>query len=136
MKVINRVLLFASFLIFLTGSFLMPLGDAVAKGKGKGPDKSQGPSERPPGWDKGEKKGWDSDVPPGLEGKWKEEGREQKGESGREGEKKGKLEGGPSTSGPDEKEGKLEKGEKGKEGKEGKKDKKDGGKGKPEKQKG
>ena len=24
---------------------------------------------RPSGWDKGEKRGWDSDVPPGLEGK-------------------------------------------------------------------
>ena len=68
---------------------------------------------------------------------WK--GRRKEG-GGSEGEKKGKLEGVPSTSVPDEKggkkEGKLEKGEKGKEGQEGKKDKKQGGKGKPKKQKG
>ncbi len=30
---------------------------------------AQGPDFRPRGWDKGEKKGWDSDVPPGLEKK-------------------------------------------------------------------
>ncbi|OHB91100.1 MAG: hypothetical protein A3E19_02625 [Planctomycetes bacterium RIFCSPHIGHO2_12_FULL_52_36] len=140
MKVVNRVLLFVSCLIFLMSLSLLPLSDAVAKEKGGGAGVSPGPSERPPGWDEGEKKGWDSNVPPGLEGK--EEGRGQKGkrEGGSEGEKKGKLEGVPSTSVPDEKggkkEGKLEKGEKGKEGQEGKKDKKQGGKGKPKKQKG
>ncbi len=30
---------------------------------------AQGPDSRPHGWDKGEKKGWDSDTPPGLEKK-------------------------------------------------------------------
>jgi hypothetical protein len=30
---------------------------------------AQGPKSRPPGWDKGEKRGWGSDVPPGLEKK-------------------------------------------------------------------
>jgi len=131
MKVVNKVLLFVSCLIFLMSLSLLPLGDAVAKEKGEVPGKSPGPSERPPGWDKGEKKGWGSNEPPGLEGREKEEGGEQKGESGVE--KKGKLEGGPSTSGPDEKKGKLKKEKKGKEGK---KDKKDGDKGKPKKQKG
>ncbi|HHT9140481.1 MAG TPA: hypothetical protein ACFYEA_03245 [Candidatus Tripitaka californicus] len=130
MKVVNKVLLFVSCLIFLMSLSLLPLDDAAAKEKGGGPGRSPGPSERPPGWDEGEKKGWDSNVPPGLEGK--EEGRGQGGE----GKKKGKLEGVPSTSGPDEKGGKPEKGKKGKEGKEGKKDKKDGGTGKPKKQKG
>ena len=136
MKVVNKVLLFVSCLVFLMSLSLVPLGDAVAKEKGVGPGGSPGPSDRPPGWDEGEKKGWDSNVPPGLEGKWREEGGGQKGKSESEGEKKGKLEGDPSTSGPDEKKGKLENGKKGKEGKEGKKDKKDGGKGKPKKQKG
>ncbi len=28
---------------------------------------AQGSKSRPPGWDKGEKRGWGSDVPPGLE---------------------------------------------------------------------
>ena len=32
---------------------------------------AQGPKSRPPGWDKGEKRGWGSDVPPGLEKKSK-----------------------------------------------------------------
>lgn len=35
---------------------------ALAKGKGKG----QG-IKRPPGWEEGEKRGWQSDVPPGME---------------------------------------------------------------------
>ncbi len=33
---------------------------------------AQGPKYRPPGWDKGEKRGWGSDVPPGLEKKKQE----------------------------------------------------------------
>ena len=37
---------------------------AIAKGKGQ-----QHGSDRPPGWDKGEKKGWHSNVPPGQEKK-------------------------------------------------------------------
>ena len=33
---------------------------------------AQGPDARPSGWDKGEKRGWDSDEPPGLEKKRQE----------------------------------------------------------------
>ena len=33
---------------------------------------AEGPKSRPPGWDKGEKRGWGSDVPPGLEEKRQE----------------------------------------------------------------
>ncbi len=33
----------------------------------EGKYKDQG--DRPPGWDKGEKRGWNSDIPPGLEKK-------------------------------------------------------------------
>ena len=38
-----------------------------AKGKDKGKDKSKdkGPKDRPPGWDKGKKKGWKDEYPPG-----------------------------------------------------------------------
>ena len=32
-------------------------------------DKSKGQGNKPPGWQKGEKKGWKSDVPPGIEKK-------------------------------------------------------------------
>lgn len=32
-------------------------------------DKSNGRGNKPPGWQKGEKKGWKSDVPPGIEKK-------------------------------------------------------------------
>ncbi len=35
--------------------------------------KSKGPGYEPPGWDKGEKKGWHDDEPPGLEKKGKKE---------------------------------------------------------------
>ncbi len=43
--------------LFLAGSL------ALAQGKGKGR------GGNPPGWEKGEKKGWQSDVPPGIEKK-------------------------------------------------------------------
>jgi hypothetical protein len=38
---------------------------------------------RPPGWDKGEKKGWDTDVPPGIEKKddWLPPGLNKKGQA-------------------------------------------------------
>ena len=61
--------------MFLIGS------TAFAKGKGKG---------RPPGWDKGEKKGWQSDVPPGQ--MKKEEAQEGSEEGKKEKKKKDKKE--------------------------------------------
>ena len=49
--------------------FASPL--ALAKGHGHGEGFEGGPGEStPPGWSKGEKKGWDgADMPPGLEKK-------------------------------------------------------------------
>ena len=47
---------------------------------------AQGPKSRPPGWDKGEKRGWSSDVPPGLEKKGLggyDSGDEVRGEKGK-----------------------------------------------------
>ncbi|MBW2169437.1 MAG: hypothetical protein JRG69_09310 [Deltaproteobacteria bacterium] len=47
--------------VFMTAlALFLTTSPVLAKGKGK---------ERPPGWDKGEKKGWQSDVPPGQEKK-------------------------------------------------------------------
>ena len=66
--------LFVLLLSLLLGSSL-----TLAKGGGK-----KGNDNRPPGWDKGEKKGWQSDVPRGLE---------KKGELGKDEERlKGKAE--------------------------------------------
>ena len=62
MSKVVRNWLFVFILSLLLGSTL-----ALAKGKGK-----KSSDARPPGWDKGEKKGWQSDVPPGLEKKGKE----------------------------------------------------------------
>ena len=45
-------------IVLLTIFFLSPQASAGDKGKG-----------RPHGWSKGEKKGWNTDVPPGLEKK-------------------------------------------------------------------
>jgi len=44
-------------------------------------DKSKGRGNKPPGWQKGEKKGWKSDVPPGIEkkGDWLPPGLTAKG---------------------------------------------------------
>ena len=43
--------------------------------------KPKGQSDSPPGWDKGEKKGWHSDEPPGRDkGKKKEKVKKDKGE--------------------------------------------------------
>lgn len=39
------------------------LGGSLAWAQGEGPGK------KPPGWQKGEKKGWEGDAPPGLEKK-------------------------------------------------------------------
>ena len=44
-------------------TFLLVGSVAFAQGKGKGT------SDSPPGWSKGEKKGWKADVPPGLQKK-------------------------------------------------------------------
>ena len=51
--------------------------------------KSKGPGDRPPGWDKGEKKGWHSDEPPGLD---KEEKKEKVKKGKKEKKKKDKGE--------------------------------------------
>ena len=48
-------------------SFVFAVSLAFAQGKGKGQNKE----DRPQGWEQGEKKGWQSDVPPGLEKKGK-----------------------------------------------------------------
>ena len=45
-------------------SLIFAVSSAFAGGKAKGHNKN-----RPPGWDEGEKKGWQSDVPPGQEKK-------------------------------------------------------------------
>ena len=45
-------------------SLIFAVSSTYAKGKGRGHNKN-----RPSGWEEGEKKGWDSDVPPGLEDK-------------------------------------------------------------------
>lgn len=51
---------------------LTPVASAEAKGKGSG--------KTPPGWDKGEKEGWTSDVPPGIgkKGGWMPPGLSKK----------------------------------------------------------
>lgn len=51
----NKVL----FILFM--SFIIALPSSFAKGKGHNKKSS------PPGWEHGEKKGWESDTPPGLE---------------------------------------------------------------------
>ena len=43
------------------------------KGKGKAEDAERGPKDRPPGWDKGKKKGWKDEYPPGWDKKTDEE---------------------------------------------------------------
>ncbi len=45
-------------------SLIFAVSSTFAQGKGKNQNKN-----RPPGWEEGEKKGWQSDVPPGLEKK-------------------------------------------------------------------
>ena len=52
----------ASFIIFLL--LLLAVPPTFAKGKAKGQTK-----QSPSGWEEGEKKGWESDVPPGQEKK-------------------------------------------------------------------
>ncbi len=48
------------FILLLSVVFIGSL--AIAQGKGKNQN-----DDRPAGWDKGKKKGWQSDVPPGQE---------------------------------------------------------------------
>ena len=45
-------------------SFIFAISLSYAQGKGKGQNK-----KRPPGWVQGEKKGWQSDIPPGQDKK-------------------------------------------------------------------
>lgn len=47
----------------ITVSMVLTCTVVLAQGKGKGE------SDKPPGWQKGEKKGWKGDVPPGMEKK-------------------------------------------------------------------
>ncbi len=69
MSMIYWGLSFITCILFLTGIFLTPIDYAMAEKGGKGPQKTHGPSQHPPGWNEGEKKGWEGkDVPPGLEG--------------------------------------------------------------------
>jgi hypothetical protein len=56
----------------------------------------KGPSDRPPGWDKGEKEGWHSDKPPGLDKGEKKE-KVKKGEKEKKKKGKGKGEDGGSS---------------------------------------
>ena len=50
--------------VFVTIASILLAGSMVfAQGK------SKGRGNKPPGWQKGEKKGWNSDVPPGIEKK-------------------------------------------------------------------
>lgn len=54
----KRTIMLWAFITFL--SLFLAASPVLGKGKGK---------ERPSGWDKGEKKGWQSDVPSGQEKK-------------------------------------------------------------------
>lgn len=67
-----KVIRFWVFIVIAGLFFVGTLAFAEGKSKGNG--------NRPQGWDKGEKKGWHSDVPPGVD---------RKGNSG-EGKPKGK----------------------------------------------
>jgi hypothetical protein len=58
----NKRIIKIFFIAFLSIIFANSL--AIDQCKGKGHSKN-----KPPGWDKGEKKGWQSDIPPGLEKK-------------------------------------------------------------------
>ncbi len=65
--------------------------------------KSKGPGDRPPGWDKGEKKGWNSDVPPGLEKKeTKEKVKKEKKEKKKKDKDKGEDDGSNDDKGNDD----------------------------------
>jgi len=49
--------------VFIAVSMVLTCTVVLAQGKGKGR------RDEPPGWQKGEKKGWEGDVPPGIEKK-------------------------------------------------------------------
>ena len=59
-KRIIKILFFSLLAVVFIGSL------AIAQGKGKGQS-----GDRPAGWDKGQKEGWQSDVPQGQEEKEK-----------------------------------------------------------------
>ncbi len=71
-KRIIKILFFSLLAVVFIGS------SAIAQGKGKGQS-----GDRPAGWDKGQKEGWQSDVPPGQEEKEKKE-KKRKNISGEE----------------------------------------------------
>ena len=61
-QIMNKKLIKILFIVCL--SYIFAISSAFAQGKGKEHNKN-----RPPGWEEGEKKGWQSDVPPGQEKK-------------------------------------------------------------------
>ena len=63
-KRIIKILFFSLLTVVFIGSL------AIAQGKGKGQGQS---GDRPASWDKGQKEGWQSEVPPGQEEKEKKE---------------------------------------------------------------
>ena len=71
-KRIIKILFFSLLAVVFIGSL------AIAQGKGKGQS-----DDRPAGWDKGQKEGWQSNVPPGQEEKEKKE-KKKKNLSGAE----------------------------------------------------
>jgi len=71
-KRIIKILFILLLSVVFTGSL------AIAQGKGKNQS-----GDRPAGWDKGKKKGWQSDVPPGQEEK-EEKKKQPKNLSGEE----------------------------------------------------
>jgi hypothetical protein len=66
LKVLSHLVVLATASAFLGGSLVW------AQGKG--------PGQRPPGWEKGEKKGWEGDAPPGLEKKQEGDAKKTKKE--------------------------------------------------------
>jgi hypothetical protein len=78
------------------------------KGPGKALDRKKGPRERPSGWEKGRKEGWESDRPPGLDQQTSKPGKPEKSR------KAGKLEGTdkPPRAGGADKPGQLERADK------------------------
>ena len=69
-------------------SLIFAVSSTFAQGKGRGHNKNS-----PPGWEEGEKKGWQSDVPPGLEKKDEKQKKKRNKSKNRKGKKtKSKIE--------------------------------------------
>jgi hypothetical protein len=105
---------FGLLVALLLGAGLLLNGPVWAAGKGKGKDKGKGNDElvekgkdkakghgkkdgdRPPGWDKGKKKGWHDEYPPGWskksdkeKAKWKTDVEDAKDQVGKAADAKG-----------------------------------------------